>query len=75
MFCYKADVFLGRAPTMPELFLLTGRSGKQFRVLDRIAPYWEEFAFALHFEGHITESVKMSSMRQVSMYIPRHLTL
>lgn len=54
-----------RTPTMTELYIFTGKTGKQFRLLDRIAPYWEEFAVALHFEPYITEAVKKSSMFQV----------
>lgn len=50
---------------MPELYFFTGRSGKRHRILDRISPYWEEFAFALQFETYITEAVKRSSMFQV----------
>ena len=50
---------------MFELLVFTGRSGRRHRVLDRIAPYWEEFAFALQFETYVTEAVKKSCMFQV----------
>ena len=65
-YIYKYTLlFLGMAPTMPELFSFVGRSGKRFRVLDHIAPFWEQLAFALQFEGYVTAAVKQSSMYQV----------
>ena len=61
-------VVSGRTPTMPELFIFTGKSGKQFRLLDSIAPHWEEFAISLHFESYIVEATKRSCMFQVCLY-------
>ena len=56
---------LDARPKMQELFIFTGKSGKKYRILEEIAPIWEQFAFALGFEGHITEAVKRSNMFQV----------
>ncbi|CAI8028504.1 hypothetical protein GBAR_LOCUS16252 [Geodia barretti] len=57
---------LGRAPTLLELCLFTGRSGTRYRVMERLAPFWEQLALALNFEPYVTETVKRSSMFQVS---------
>jgi hypothetical protein len=57
---------LGRAPTLPELYLFTGRTGTRYRVLERLAPFWEQLALALHFEPYVTETVKKSAMFQIN---------
>lgn len=58
-------MFSDQVPTLPELFIFTGKSGKRYRVLDRIGPFWEELAFALNFESYVTETIKKSAMYQV----------
>ena len=52
-------------PRMTELYYFTGRSGKRYRILDQVAPWWEDLAFALEFEGYQTETVKKSNMGSV----------
>ena len=51
------DLNAGKKPTLRELQLLRDNDGRQVRVIDTVAPCWQELAVALGFDGAAIEVI------------------
>ena len=50
--------FIGDKPTLQKLQLLKGHNGRRLKVIEEVAPRWEELASALQFDHLVILQVK-----------------
>ena len=50
-------------PTIQQLHELQGRDGKIIRIIDTVAPEWEELAMAMGFPAHVISTIQRNNLR------------
>lgn len=50
-------------PTIQQLHELQGKDGKIIRIIDTVAPEWEELAMAMGFPAHVISTIRRNNLR------------
>ena len=53
-----------KAPTPRQLQHLKGPTGKAVRIIEVVAPKWEEVAIGLGYRGHVTKTIEKTAHNQ-----------
>ena len=56
-------VFTDHVPTIQQLQEIQGRDGKTVRIMDTVAPEWEELAIAMGFPAHELKTIRRDNVR------------
>jgi hypothetical protein len=62
--CIIKSIVIGNRPKLHELQLLKFTNGPEFRIIEKVAPKWDEVAIALGFDGARIETIKMGAYYQ-----------
>ena len=52
------NFFTDQVPTIQQLHELQGKDGKSIRIIDTVAPEWEELAMAMGFPAHVIGTIR-----------------
>ena len=55
--------FTDQVPTIQQLHELQGKDGKTVRIIDTVAPEWEELAMAMGFPAHVISTIRRNNLR------------
>ena len=62
-------------PTIQQLHELQGKDGKTMRIIDTVAPEWEELAMAMGFPAHVIGTIRRNNLRDAKGATLQILTL
>ena len=62
-------------PTIQQLHELQGKDGKSIRIIDTVAPEWEELAMAMGFPAHVIGTIRRNNIRDAKGATLQILTL
>ena len=64
-----------QVPTIQQLHELQGKDGKTVRIIDTVAPEWEELAIAMGFPAHMISTIRRDNLRDAKGATLQVLTL
>ena len=64
MYITESIVMLGYTPKLRQLQLLKFPDGTELRIMDKVAPKWDEVAIALGFDGAQIETIEIGAYYQ-----------
>ena len=69
------NFFTDQVPTIQQLHELQGKDGKSIRIIDTVAPEWEELAMAMGFPAHVIGTIRRNNLRDAKGATLQILTL
>ena len=69
------NFFTDQVPTIQQLHELQGKDGKSIRIIDTVAPEWEELAMAMGFPAHVISTIWRNNIRDAKGATLQILTL
>ena len=65
MHVHTLHTFTGDRPQLHQLHRLEGDGGQVVKVMEIVAPVWEDLALALQFSGSCIDTIERDSLRKV----------